>query len=149
MEKMYLPEDFKEFLKLLNEHDVQYLVVGGYAVGYHGYPRATGGLDVWIAIEPLNAEKMVKVMQKFGFDVPELSIELFLKQNNIVRMGYYPIRIEILTNISGVSFKECFDNKIVDDINGLKVNFINVTHLKINKKASGRHKDLNDLENLP
>jgi len=149
MEKMYLPEDFKEFLKLLNEHDVQYLVVGGYAVGYHGYPRATGDLDVWIAIEPLNAEKMVKVMQKFGFDVPELSIELFLKQNNIVRMGYYPIRIEILTNISGVSFKECFDNKIVDDINGLKVNFINVTHLKINKKASGRHKDLNDLENLP
>ncbi|ETR70718.1 MAG: hypothetical protein OMM_08609 [Candidatus Magnetoglobus multicellularis str. Araruama] len=149
MEKMYLPEDFKEFLKLLNDHDVQYLVVGGYAVGYHGYPRATGDLDVWIAIEASNAEKMVKVLQKFGFDVPELSNTLFLKQNNIIRMGYYPIRIEILTNISGVKFQECYNNRIVDDLDGLKVNFINATHLKINKKASGRHKDLNDLENLP
>lgn len=78
MATIRLPPDFKEFLRLLNEHRVEYLVVGGYAVGYHGYPRATVDMDIWIGRGPATAEKMVVVLQEFGFDVPNLSADLFL-----------------------------------------------------------------------
>jgi hypothetical protein len=91
---------------------------------------------------------MVLALKGFGFDSPQLSEELFLKEKNIVRMGIAPIRIEILTTISGVSFEECFKQRIVDEVDGIEVSIISLRHLKINKKASGRHKDLDDLENL-
>lgn len=149
MATIHLPPDFKEFLKLLKEHQVEYLLVGGYAVGYHGYPRATVDMDVWIAIHPLNANKIVTVLKEFGFDVPELSVALFLKKDQIVRMGLPPIRIEITTSISGVDFQECFAERVEDTLDGVTVNLISLHHLKKNKKASGRYKDLNDLENLP
>jgi hypothetical protein len=144
-----LPPDFKEFLKLLNEHDVEYLLIGGYAVGYHGYPRATNDIDFWIAINPENAARMVAVLQDFGFGTPDLSPKLFLKEKSIVRMGVEPIKIEVTTGIDGVDFDECYTNRIVDELDGVRANLINLHHLKINKKASGRNKDLNDLENLP
>jgi hypothetical protein len=124
-------------------------IIGGYAVGYHGYPRATNDIDVWIATKPENAERIVAVLREFGFDTPELSADLFLKENSIVRMGVPPMRIEIVTGISGVKFDECYAERVVDEIDGIMVNIINLRHLKINKEASGRHKDLNDLENLP
>ena len=144
-----LPKDFKDFLKLLNSHKVKYLLIGGYAVGYHGYPRATSDMDIWIAIDSANAENLVEVLKKFGFDTPQLSKNLFLEENKIIRMGVAPIKIEILTSISGVDFKECYQNKIVDEIDGIQVDIIGLEQLKINKKASGRHKDLDDFENLP
>ena len=143
-----LPPDFREFLKLLNAHRVEYLLIGGYAVGYHGYPRATQDLDIWIAIHPNNAKRVVAAVRQFGFDMPELSPALFL-QDRIVRMGVTPLRIEITTAISGVQFKECYRGRVRDTLDGVKVNLINLRHLKINKKASGRHKDLDDLERLP
>nr|CBX31510.1 hypothetical protein N47_E50220 [uncultured Desulfobacterium sp.] len=146
---MVLPPDFKEFLNLLKAKNIQYLLIGGYAVGYHGYPRATNDMDIWIAIDPETAEKMVLVLKEFGFDTPQLSKELFLKKNSIVRMGIAPMRIEILTTISGVNFEECFKNRAVDEIDGIEVNIISLNKLKINKKSSGRHKDLDDFENLP
>lgn len=144
-----LPPDFKDFLKLLNSHKVEYLLVGGYAVGYYGYPRATADMDIWIAIHPRNAEKVVAVLKEFGFDVPELSIDLFMEENKIIRMGVPPLRIEIITTISGVNFEECYAERTTDIIDDVKVNFISLSHLKRNKEASGRHKDFNDLENLP
>jgi len=144
-----LPIDFKEFLNILQNRGIQYLLIGGYAVGYHGYPRATNDLDIWIAMEPANADKMVSALKEFGFDVPELSRELFLKKNNIVRMGIAPIRIEILTTISGVEFSDCFHERVIDQIDGIEVNIISLKQLKRNKKSSGRHKDLDDYENLP
>ena len=144
-----LPLDFKEFLKLLNAKAVEYLLIGGYAVGYHGYPRATNDLDVWIAMNPDNATRMVAMLREFGFDIPELSADLFLKEANIVRMGIPPMRIEVMMGISGVSFDECYAPRVVDVIDDVEVNIINLPHLKLNKKASGRYKDLNDLENLP
>ena len=116
-----LPLDFKEFLKLLNENEVRYLLIGGYAVGYHGYPRATNDMDVWIAVHPENAG----------------------------RMGVPPMRLEISTGISGVDFEECFASRIVDALDGIQVNIIDLPHLKTNKKAAGCLKDLADLENLP
>ena len=144
-----LPPDFKEFLNLLKDKNIKYLLIGGYAVGYHGYPRATNDMDIWIAIDPKTAEQMLLVLREFGFDTLRLSKELFLKENSIVRMGIAPMRIEILTTISGVNFEECFQQRIVDEIDGIEINIINLKQLKINKKASGRHKDLDDFEKLP
>ncbi len=144
-----LPPDFKEFLNLLKDKNIQYLLIGGYAVGYHGYPRATNDMDIWIAIDPKTAEQMVLALKEFGFNTPNLSKELFLKENSIVRMGIAPMRIEILTTISGVDFEKCYKQRVVDEIDGIKVNIISLKQLKINKKASGRHKDLDDFENLP
>ncbi len=144
-----LPLDFKEFLKLLNEKEVRYLLIGGYAVGYHGYPRATNDMDIWIALHPDNAERVVTVLQEFGFNLPELKPELFLKENAIIRMGIPPMRIEISTGISGVEFDECYASRIVGVLDGIQANIIDLQHLKVNKKAAGRLKDLADLENLP
>lgn len=146
---IHLPPDFKEFLQLLNSHAVEYLLIGGYAVGYYGYPRATVDMDIWVAINPQNANKLVDVLKEFGFTVPTLSSELFLVENKIIRMGIPPIRLEILTTISGVDFPTCYNNRVIDVIDDIEINFISLEHLKQNKQASGRYKDLNDLENLP
>ena len=144
-----LPPDFKEFLRLLNDHSVEYLLIGGYAVAYHGYPRATGDMDIWVAMNPGNARRIVAVLRQFGFDVPQLSTDTFLAERKVVRMGVPPIRIEIMTTVSGVSFAECYADRVVAELDGVAVNLIGLEDLKRNKKASGRHKDLNDLENLP
>ena len=143
-----LPPDFKEFLKLLKEHDVRYLLIGGYAVGYHGYIRATGDMDIWIAIHPDNAHKMVAVLKTFGFDHADLNAELFLHENKIIRMGVPPVRLEITTSISGVDFDECYQTRVVDELDGIEVNLIDLENLKKNKKASGRLKDMVDFKKL-
>ena len=144
-----LPPDFKEFLSLLKARGVEYLLIGGYAVGYHGYPRATNDMDIWVALHPDNAERLVSVLRDFGFDTPQLSASLFLQDKSIVRMGIPPMRLEITTAISGVTFDECYAERVVDVVDGVEVNLISLHHLKVNKKASGRHKDLDDLEHLP
>jgi len=149
MATIRLPPDFKEFLQLLNAHRVEYLLVGGYAVGYHGYPRATVDMDIWIGKGPATAEKMVEVLRQFGFDVPNLSADLFLREDQIVRMGTPPIRLEIFTSIPGVQFEDCYPSRVVDEVDGVRVNLISLQDLKTNKRASGRNKDLADLENLP
>lgn len=134
---------------MLNAHQVEYLLIGGYAVAYFGYPRATADMDIWIAMNPANAERTVTVLKGFGFDLPDLSTELFLKEWQIIRLGVPPVRIKISTTISGVGFQECFADKVSGELDGQKVNLISLHHLKANKKASGRHQDLADLENLP
>ncbi len=149
MATIHLPPDFQDFLQLLHSHQVEYLLIGGYAVGYHGYPLATGDMDIWIAIDPENAEKVVAVLKEFGFDIPELSAEIFLTEKQVIRMGTPPLKIDISTTISGVSFAECYAERIVESFDGVQVNVIDLKHLKANKKASGRLKDLNDLQNLP
>ena len=142
------PRDFKEFLQLLNSKKIEYLVIGGYAVGYHGYPRATGDMDIWIAINEQNAMKMVEALKEFGFDPPELQKELFLKDQKVIRMGVPPMRLEILTSIDGVNFKTCFNNRVIADFGDFKVNFISRDDLLINKRASGRPQDLVDFDKL-
>src|SRR5689334_4362487 len=101
-----LPSDFKEFLKLLNSHEVRYLLIGGYAVNYHGYPRATGDIDVWVDREPSNAARVTAALHDFGFR--QASPELFIEPGNVVRMGVSPLRIEVLTRPSGVEFADCY-----------------------------------------
>jgi hypothetical protein len=149
MAMIQIPPDFKEFLRLLNFHQVEYLLIGGYAVGYYGFVRATGDMDIWVKIDPANANKVVNALKEFGFAVPELSPELFLKEEQIIRMGLPPLRLEILTTISGVEFTKCFENRLIAQIDDLDVNLIDLEDLKINKQASRRLKDLLDLENLP
>lgn len=149
MATIHLPPDFKEFLRLLNAHEVEYLLIGGYAVNYHGYPRATADMDIWVAVHPPNADRVVAALREFGFDLPDLSPELFLHQWQIIRLGMPPVRIEIATTISGVDFAECYAKRVQDTIDGVPVHLIGLYDLKLNKKASGRHQDLADLENLP
>jgi len=144
-----LPEDFKEFLKLLNANQVEYLLIGGYAVGYHGYVRATADMDVWVEPSLDNARKAASALRDFGFDMPELSEELLLKPDTVVRMGVPPFRLEVLSSISGVTFEECHAERVVDLIDDVEVPIISLRHLKINKRVSGRGKDLVDLEHLP
>ena len=144
-----LPNDFKEFLKLLTKHNVKYLLIGGYAVSYYGYPRATQDLDIWIAIHPQNAKCVVMALHEFGFDLPDLTLDLFLAQKSIVRMGLPPMRIELMTTISGVDFDACYNRRNKTEIDGVMINIIDLPDLRLNKQASGRHKDLDDLEHLP
>ncbi len=145
---MTLPSDFKEFLKLLNSHRVEYLLIGGYAVAYYGYPRATADMDLWVAISPANAERAANALREFGFDVPELTPQTLLATNKIVRMGAPPLRIELMTTISGVTFAECYKARTAATIDGVEVPLISLDDLKANKRASARFKDLDDLENL-
>ena len=106
-------------------------------------------MDVWIAINPTNAQKVARTIEQFGFASPALTPELFLQDKLILRMGVEPYRLEVTTHIDGVKFDECFAERNVIDLDGVKVNLISLKHLKINKRASGRNKDLADLENLP
>ncbi len=144
-----LPIEFRDFLKSLKTHGVEYLLVGGYAVGYHGYPRTTADIDVWIRISRENAKRMVAALVEFGFGVSALNSSMFLEPNRIVRMGHAPLRIEILMSVSGVSFDKCYAKRIEDKLDGVEVSIIDLGCLRANKKASGRHKDLDDLEHLP
>ena len=145
---MVLNKDFREFIQLLNDHDVLYLVVGGYAVAFHGYPRYTKDIDLWIQLDKSNAEKILKVLQDFGFGSLELTVEDFLDPQQVIQLGYPPNRIDILTDIKGVDFTKCYSSKIEAAIEGTTVNFIDLDNLRKNKKATARHQDLADLENL-
>lgn len=149
MDAPLLTDDFREFLRLFNAHGVDYLLVGGYAVGLHGYPRATVDLDVWVQSTVDNAERIVRAVRVFGFESPSLEPRLFLNPNNIVRFGVPPFRIELMTSIDGVDFAACRANSVTFDIDGLAVPVIALSDLKANKRAAGRHKDLADLEQLP
>jgi hypothetical protein len=143
-----LNQDFKEFIKSLNDNGVHYLVVGGYAVALHGYPRYTKDMDVWVEMTIENASKIVKALDQFGFGSLDLKESDFTVPDQIIQLGYPPRRIDILTTLPGVEFSECFPMHVTVDVENVSVNFIDLENLKKNKKATGRHQDLADLENL-
>lgn len=145
---MLLNKDFKEFIELLNRNNVKYLVVGGYALAFHGHPRYTKNIDLWIWINKENAENVIKALHDFGFNSLDIKIEDFLKPNYVIQLGNPPNRIDLLTSLSGVDFGSCYSSKMELNIENTLVNFINLDNLKKNKKASGRLQDLADLENL-
>lgn len=145
---MILNQDFIEFIELLNDHKALYLVVGGYAVAFHGHPRYTKDIDIWIYPDEKNAEKVLEALQDFGFGSLELSIEDFSDPEQIIQLGRPPNRIDLMMDLEGVDFKECHAAKVEVDIDGIKANFIDLENLKRNKAATGRHQDLADLENL-
>jgi predicted nucleotidyltransferase len=145
---MKISPDFREFIACANERDVRFLIVGGYAVAYYGYPRYTKDLDVWVDSTRANAERILAALEDFGFGAVELEPEDFLDPERVVQLGYPPLRIDLLTSVSGVSFDQCYPNRRIVEIDDVEVPFIGLDDLKSNKRASGRHQDLADLENL-
>lgn len=141
------PKDFHDFLKLLSEHDVRYMIVGGYATGYHGYVRATGDLDIFVEVSESNAKKLVQTFKDFGFDAG-VTEDLFLEKGKMVRAGHPPLRLEILTEITGVSFEDCYASCEEIEIDDVKIRFIGLGNLLKNKSSTGRTKDKLDVEML-
>jgi hypothetical protein len=143
-----LNQDFKEFIQSLNENDVRYLVVGGYAVALHGYPRYTKDIDIWVGRDRENASHLVEALEQFGFGSLGLTVEDFLEPDTIIQLGYPPNRIDLITTLPGVEFNLAFAAKLKIEVGDIKVNFIDLENLKKNKRATGRNQDLADLENL-
>jgi len=143
-----LNQDFKEFIKSLNDNGVQYLVIGGYAVAFHGHPRYTKDLDVWIRVSPENAGRIVRALHEFGFESLGLTENDFMSPDQVIQLGFPPNRIDLIAQADGIEFDACYPLRMEIDIEGVPVNFIDLENLKRNKKASGRHQDLADLENL-
>jgi hypothetical protein len=148
MATIRLPVDFRDFLKLLNSHRVEYLLIGGYAVCFHGYFRNTSDIDIWIAVNPENSCKMEALIREFGFDVPELSKDIFLQEGRLIRMGVEPTRIEILTGISACKFEDCYSRRVKGMLDGIPADIIAREDLIRNKLKSGRLKDLDDAQRL-
>ncbi|HWE04301.1 MAG TPA: DUF6036 family nucleotidyltransferase [Tepidisphaeraceae bacterium] len=149
MAQVNLFPDFRDFLESLNSEGVKYLLLGGYAVIHYGYRRATDDLDVWIAVDPVNAGRVSKVLREFGgFPANKVRPSMFLERGKIFIIGREPVRIDILTSPSGVDFAACYDRRQTVIWDRLPVPLISFEDLKINKAASGRMKDLADLDAL-
>lgn len=148
MVTMQLPDDFKDFFRFHNEAGVDYLLIGGWAVGFHGYPRATADMDVWVACEQANAKRIVQALNLFGFSHDEATESLFTQPGFVVRLGMPPMRIEILTQISGIEFATCRNRSETLTVDGIEIPVISLPDLIANKKASGRPKDLADADAL-
>jgi hypothetical protein len=136
-------------LSALASNEVEYLVVGGYAVIYHGYVRTTGDLDIWVALTEANAAKVETAIRSLGYNPPGLKRDWFMRKGAVLRIGQEPLRFDIINDIDGVTFAECYARRIEADLDGTGVKLISLADLKRNKKASGRNKDLADLDYLP
>jgi hypothetical protein len=143
-----LSKDFTEFIESLNAHSVRYLVVGGYAVAFHGYPRYTKDLDIWLEPEIKNAQNFLKALNHFGFGSLDIESADLLEENNIIQLGYPPNRIDLITSLKGLVFKKCYPKRVRVEIQDVLIYFIDLESLRANKKATGRPQDLADLENL-
>ncbi|MEI8094593.1 MAG: hypothetical protein WCG80_10290 [Spirochaetales bacterium] len=143
-----LNPDFKELLRLFHDQGVEYLVVGGYAMAGHGHPRFTGDLDLWIWSSPENASKIMETLRQFGFGSLGLSERDFERPQQVIQLGYPPSRIDLLTDIDGVSFRECWARRVEIPVDGLVLPTIHLDDLIANKRASGRLQDLADVEKL-
>lgn len=146
---MLLPPEFKRLLSALASNGVEYLVVGGYAVIYHGYVRTTGDLDIWVDVSAVNAARVESAVRSLGYNLPGLTPEWFLRKGSVLRIGQEPLRFDIINDIDGVRFADCYARRTTTQLEGVAVNFISLQDLKTNKKASGRNKDLADLDYLP
>lgn len=143
-----LNEDFKEFVALLNLNQVDYLIVGGYALAAYGHPRYTGDLDFWIGTDPANARRVLTALNQFGFGALGIGIEDLTTRDRVIQMGFPPRRIDLLTSIDGVEFLPALERRITADVDGQKLYFISLDDFKTNKRSTGRHKDLADLDAL-
>jgi hypothetical protein len=143
-----LNRDFREFIALLHSNKVNYLVVGGYALGTHGAPRYTGDIDFWVGTAHANLERLMSALVQFGLGSLGIVPADLLPPKGVVQLGYPPRRIDLLGQIDGVSFEDCFASRYVTTIGDLQVNVIGRQDLIANKRAAGRLKDLADLEAL-
>ena len=142
-----LQKDFKEFIKLLNKNNVRYIVIGGYAVVYHGYVRSTNDIDMWIDIHKDNIKKAIKALDEFGFSSLNIK-EADFSPNQIIQLGHPPHRIDLITPPAGIDFDTCYESKEQVMIDNITVNIIDLENLIKTKKATNRTRDLADVEEL-
>lgn len=145
---MVLDSNFREFIQSLNANEVKYLVVGGFAVAYHGYPRYTKDIDFWIWASPENAHRMLQTIRDFGFGTLGLKEEDFLNSANVVQIGQEPNRIDLILGLDGMDFEECFQLREEAVFEGVPIHFIDLASLIKNKRITGRLKDLVDVDEL-
>jgi len=145
---MEIQQDFKDLLELFNAHKVEYIIVGGYALAFHGAPRYTGDIDIFVKPDSDNAGRIMSALEEFGFGSVGLSAEDFKKPGQVVQLGVPPVRIDIITSISGVLWNEAFSHRAPGKYGDMQVHYIGREQFIMNKRAVGRKKDLADLEAL-
>jgi len=145
---MEAQQDFKELLELFNANNVDYLIVGGYALAYHGVPRYTGDIDILVRPDGSNAKKILRALAEFGFGASNLTAEDFQNPDKVVQLGVPPVRVDIITSITGVSVEDAFGGSESGDYGDIPVKYIGRRQFILNKRATGRKRDLADLEAL-
>ncbi|MBS1551166.1 MAG: hypothetical protein JST15_03735 [Bacteroidetes bacterium] len=143
-----LHQDYREFIELLNANKVEYLVVGAFALAFHGHPRYTGDIDFWVNNNEENSKRVYACIKEFGFPTSGLSENDFISDDLIFQIGYPPVRIDIITSLDALNFEESYKDRVEEFIDDLKISFLCLEDFKKNKKAVGRFKDLADLEGL-
>ncbi|MDF1591911.1 MAG: hypothetical protein P1P89_10385 [Desulfobacterales bacterium] len=142
-----LPKDFKEFIELLNKNTVRYIIIGGYAVVYHGYVRSTNDIDIWIDIHSDNIKKVLKTLDEFGFSSLNIKKDDF-SANQVIQLGFPPNRIDLITTPAGIDFESCYESREQVIIDKITLNIIDLESLIKSKQASGRTRDLAGVEEL-
>jgi len=145
---MEVQTDFKDLLKLFNAHNVKYIIVGGYALAFHGAPRYTGDIDIYVKSEAKNAKKIIKALDEFGFGSAGLTCEDLENPDNVIQLGVPPVRVDIITSISGVTWEDAFSGCVDGKYGDVPVKYIGLNEFIINKRSTGRKKDISDLEAL-
>ncbi len=145
--ELELPEDFKELFKSLNANNVRYLMIGGYAVGVYGYPRATNDVDIFVSDDDTNTGNLVKALQDFGFGGFDLS-GIFKESRSLVEIGVEPLKVQFMNFADGIEFEKAFESRKLIAVEDISINTVSKSDLIRNKLASGRHKDLADVEQL-
>lgn len=145
---MEVQQDFKELLVLFNEHKVEYVIVGGYALAFHGAPRYTGDIDILVKAKSANAERILTALDGFGFGDLDLGVADFERPGMVVQLGVAPVRVDIVTSITGVSWDEAYSNRVQGKYGDVPVGYLGRNEFIANKKAVGRQRDLADLEAL-
>lgn len=140
--------NFVEFIGLLNARGVKYLVVGGFAVNYHGYPRFTGDIDLWLWLDPTNLERVVQSLRDFGFGGLGIGVEQLNAPYKVIQLGYEPHRIDLMTTVDGVDFEACYARASTVELDTANAPFISMADLIAAKEATGRPKDIADAAEL-
>ncbi|MFZ9034278.1 MAG: nucleotidyltransferase [Anaerohalosphaeraceae bacterium] len=143
-----IPSDFKELLELLNSHKVDYIIVGAYALALHGHPRFTGDLDIYVKPDPKNASHVLDTLKEFGFGSLELEEKDFTEAHRVIQLGVPPVRIDLLTSLTGLTWDDAVRGQLKGDLGGVPVLFLGKEEYVRNKRALGRHKDIADAETL-
>ena len=145
---MEIQQDFKELLELLNAHNVEYVIVGAYALAFHGVPRFTGDIDILVKPDSDNAKNIIAALKEFGFGSLDLNESDFNAPDKVVQLGVAPVRIDLITSLTGVSWQKAYSTKVAGKYGDLKVYYLSKDELISNKKTLGRKKDLADIEAL-
>ncbi len=143
-----IPSDFKELLELLNSHEVDYIIVGAYALALHGHPRFTGDLDIYIKPDSQNALQILSTLKEFGFGSLELEEKDFTELHQVIQLGMPPVRIDLLTSLTGLTWDEAVAGQLKGNLDGVPVLFLGKAEYVRNKRALGRHKDIADAKTL-